>query len=48
MDGGTWIFKGKRAGEHLKKLNSSHEKALDSINPCAVCRRALADHKGKS
>jgi site-specific recombinase XerD len=48
MDGGTWIFKGKRAGEHLTKLNGSHEKVLDAINPCAVCRRTRAEHKDKS
>ncbi len=48
LDGGTWIFKGKRAGDHLTKLNSSHEKVLDAINPCAVCRRMLAEHKDKS
>jgi integrase len=48
IDGGTWIFKGKRAGDHLTKLNSSHEKVLDAINPCAVCRRMLAEHKDKS
>lgn len=32
-----------RAGEHLKKLNGSHEKVLDSINPCGVCRRVLGN-----
>lgn len=48
MDGGTWIFKGKRADEHLTKLNNSHEKVLDSINPRALCLRAFADHKDES
>jgi site-specific recombinase XerD len=48
MDGGTWIFKGKRAGKHLTKLNSSHEKVLDSINPCSACQRMLSEHKDKS
>ncbi len=48
MDGATWIFKGKCAGEHLTKLNSSHEKVLDRINPCASCGGMLVDHKGKT
>jgi site-specific recombinase XerD len=48
LDGGTWIFKGKRAGQHLTKLNSSHEKVLDRINPCATCKRMLSEHKDKS
>jgi integrase len=48
MDRGTWVFKGKKAGTHLTKLNSSHEKVLDSINSCAACRRMLSEHKDKS
>jgi integrase len=48
MDGGMWIFKGKRAGEHLTKLNSSHEKVLDRINPCAKCGRMLDEHQEKA
>lgn len=47
LDGGTWVFKGKTAGTHLTKLNSSHEKVLDAINPCAECGRMLTEHKGK-
>jgi integrase len=48
IDGGTWIFKGKRTGAHLTKLNSSHEKVLDTLNPCSVCQRMLSEHKDKT
>lgn len=46
IDGAMWIFKGKRAGEHLTKLNGSHEKVLDRINPCSQCGRMFTDHNG--
>ena len=45
LGGGTWVFKGKKAGTHLTKLNSSHEKVLDTINPCARCSRMASEHK---
>ena len=47
LDGGTWVFKGKKAGTHLTKLNGSHEKVLDAINPCAHCGRLKSEHKDK-
>lgn len=48
LDGGTWVFKGKQKGTHLTKLNSSHEKVLDAINPCASCGKMLSAHKDKT
>lgn len=45
LDAGTWVFKGKKAGTHLTKLNSSHEKVLDAINPCVDCGRMISEHK---
>jgi integrase len=47
VDGGTWVFRGKKTGTHLSKLNGSHEKVLDAINPCAKCGRMLSEHKAK-
>lgn len=48
MDGGTWLFKGKKATTHLTKLNGSHEKALDAINPCSHCGQLKSEHKDKN
>ena len=47
LDGGTWVFQGKKAGEHLTRLNNSHEKVLDAINPCEVCGQMVSEHKDK-
>ena len=43
-----WVFRGKSTGAHPSKLNSSHEKVLDAINPCATCGRMLPEHKDKT
>ena len=48
LDGGRWVFRGKKAGEHLTKLNGSHENALNSVNPCRKCGRLKVDHEDKS
>jgi integrase len=48
LDGGKWVFPGKATGTHLTKLNSSHEKVLDVINPCAKCGRMLPEHQDKT
>jgi site-specific recombinase XerD len=45
LNGGTWVFKGKKAGTHLTKLNNPHEKVLDTINPCAECGRMKSEHR---
>ena len=45
LDGGAWVFKGKKAGSHLTKLNNPHEKVLDTINPCSECGRMKSEHR---
>jgi integrase len=45
LDGGTWVFKGKRIGTHLTKLNNPHEKVLDAVNPCAECGWMKSEHR---
>ena len=40
-------YSGPKEGTHLSKLNGSHEKVLDAINPCAKCGRMLSEHKAK-
>ena len=47
VGGGTWVFEGKKIGTHLTKLNNSHEKVLDAINPCARCGRMISEHKSE-
>jgi len=47
LDGGTWVFKGKKPGTRLSKLNGSHEKVLDTVNPCTTCGRMRSEHKDK-
>jgi len=48
LDGGTWVFKGKKIGTHLTKLNSSHEKVLEAINPCSDCGRMKSEHQSEA
>jgi integrase len=45
LDGGNWVFKGKRTGTHLTKLNNPLEKVLDAINPCAECGGMISEHR---
>lgn len=48
LDGGTWVFGGKKPGTHLTKLNNNHEKVLDDINACAKCGLMKSEHNPDS